>query len=94
MTGYKLELLSPETIKLLGSTKKYVDQEKYEEDVPKLESVEVVLVHSETGLGFNFRGCAMSQTREYKWKLGFRGGGAFCAPEDNAFRAISSLKPV
>ena len=24
-TGYKLELLSPETMKLLGSTKKYVD---------------------------------------------------------------------
>ena len=32
-TGYKLELLFPKTMKLLG------------EDVPKLESVEVVLLH-------------------------------------------------
>ena len=44
-TGYKLELLSPETMKLLGSIKKDVDQDKDGEDVPKLESVEVVLVH-------------------------------------------------
>ena len=44
-TGYKLELLSPETMRLLGSTKKHVDQDKNGEDVPKLESVEVVLVH-------------------------------------------------
>ena len=44
-TGYKLELLSPETMKLLGSTKKDVDQDKNGEDVPKLESVEVALVH-------------------------------------------------
>ena len=44
-TGYKLELLSPETMKLLGSTKEDVDQDKDGEDVPKLESVEVVLVH-------------------------------------------------
>ena len=44
-TGYKLELLSLETMKLLGSTKKDVDQDKNGEDVPKLESVEVVLVH-------------------------------------------------
>ena len=44
-TGYKLDLLSPETMKLLRSTKKDVDQDKHGEDVPKLESVEVVLVH-------------------------------------------------
>ena len=44
-TGYKLELLSSETMKLLGSTKKDVDQDKDGEDVPKLESVEVALVH-------------------------------------------------
>ena len=44
-TDYKLQLLSPETMKLLGSTKKEVDQDKHGEDVPKLESVEVVLVH-------------------------------------------------
>ena len=44
-TGYKLELLTPETMKLLGSTKKVVDKDKNGENVPKLESVEVVLVH-------------------------------------------------
>ena len=44
-TGYKLELLSPDTTELLGSTKKDVDKDKDGEDVPKLESVEVVLVH-------------------------------------------------
>ena len=44
-TGCKLKLLSPETMKLLGSTKKDVDQDKNGEDIPKLESVEVVLVH-------------------------------------------------
>ena len=32
-------------MKLLGSTKKVVDKDKNGEDVPKLESVEVVLVH-------------------------------------------------
>ena len=44
-TGYKLELLTPETMKFLGSTKKDVDSDKDSETVPKLESVEVVLVH-------------------------------------------------
>ena len=44
-TGYKLELLTPETMKLIGSTKKYVDSDKNSENVAKLESVEVVLVH-------------------------------------------------
>ena len=44
-TGYKLELLSSETMKLLESTEKDVDQDKDGEDVPKLESVEVVLMH-------------------------------------------------
>ena len=38
-TGYKLELLTSETMKLLGSTNKDVDKDK------KLESVEVVFVH-------------------------------------------------
>ena len=37
-TGYKLALLTPETMKLFGSIKKDVD-----ENVPKLESVEVAL---------------------------------------------------
>ena len=44
-TGYKLELLTLETRKLLGGTKKDVDSGKNSENVPKLESVEVVLVH-------------------------------------------------
>ena len=42
--GYKLELLNPETIKLLGGTKNVVDKDKNSENVPKLESVEVVLM--------------------------------------------------
>ena len=44
-TGYKLELLTPETMRLLWSTKKVVNKDKNGEIVPKLESVEVVLVH-------------------------------------------------
>ena len=44
-TGYKLELLSSETMKLLRSAKTDVDKDKDGEDVPKLETVEVVLVH-------------------------------------------------
>ena len=44
-TGYKFELLSPETMRLLGNTKKDVDQDKDGENVSKSESVEVVLVH-------------------------------------------------
>ena len=44
-SGYKLELLSTETMKLLGSTKDTNDADKNSEKVPKLENVEVVLVH-------------------------------------------------
>ena len=44
-TWYKLELLSPEPMKLLGSTKKDVDKDKDGEDVPKLESADAILVH-------------------------------------------------
>ena len=44
-TGYKLELLTSETMKLLGNTQKVVDKNKNGENVPKLESIEVVLVH-------------------------------------------------
>ena len=44
-TDYKLELLTYETIKLLGSTKKDADSDKNSENVPKLESIVVVLVH-------------------------------------------------
>ena len=44
-TGYKLELLSKETMKLLRSTKDIIDSDKNSENVPRLENVEVVLVH-------------------------------------------------
>ena len=44
-TGYKLELLSKETMKLLGSTKDIIDADKNIEIVLRLENVEVVLVH-------------------------------------------------
>ena len=44
-TEYKLELLSKETMKLLGSTKDTFDADKNSENVPRLENVEVVLVH-------------------------------------------------
>ena len=44
-TGYKLELLSKEIMKLLRSTKDIIDADKNSENVPRLENVEVVLVH-------------------------------------------------
>ena len=44
-TGYKLELLSEEIMKLLGSTRDTIDAVKNSENVPRLENVEVVLVH-------------------------------------------------
>ena len=44
-SGYKLELLSKETMKLLGSTKDIIDADKNSENVPRLENVEVVLVY-------------------------------------------------
>ena len=44
-TGYKLEMLTPETMRLLTNTKKDVDEDKDGEKVPKLESAEVILVH-------------------------------------------------
>ena len=43
--GFKLELLSPETKKLLESVKKIFDQETTGKYVPKLESAQAVLVH-------------------------------------------------
>ena len=44
-SGYKLELLSKETMKLLGSASNIIDADKNSENVPRLENVEVVLVH-------------------------------------------------
>ena len=40
-----MELPTPEIMKLLGSTKKDVGKDKDSKNVPKLEFVEVVLVH-------------------------------------------------
>ena len=44
-TGYKLELLSEETMQLLGSSKKVIAKNKNGELVSRLETAEVVLVH-------------------------------------------------
>ena len=43
--GYYLELLTPETMKLLGSTESKITKDKNGENVPHLEIIEVVLVH-------------------------------------------------
>ena len=42
---YSLELLTPETMKLLGSTKNKITKGKNGENVPHLEITEVLLVH-------------------------------------------------
>ena len=44
-TGYYLELLTRETIKLLGSTKNIITKNENCKNVPYLEITEVVLVH-------------------------------------------------
>ena len=44
-TGYYLELLTPETMKLLGSFQNNKTKDKNGENVPHLEITEVVLVH-------------------------------------------------
>ena len=44
-TGYKPELLSEETMKLLGITSNIIDVDKNSENVSRLENFEVVLVH-------------------------------------------------
>ena len=43
--GYSLELLTKETMKLLGSTENEITKDKNGENVPHLEITEVVLVH-------------------------------------------------
>ena len=48
-SGYKLELLSKETMKLLGSITNSIDRDKDGGLVPKLESVDLVLVHRNLG---------------------------------------------
>ena len=44
-TGYKLELLTEETMQLLESSKKFIDKNKDGKIVLRLETVELVLVH-------------------------------------------------
>ena len=72
-TGYKLELLSPETMKLSGSTKKEVDKDIDEESEPKLESVEVVLVHcmksSQTWLSAHIKSSIYFCSKQTIWTV-------------------------
>ena len=44
-SGYYLELLTPETMKLLGSAESKITKDKNGENVPRLEVLELVLVH-------------------------------------------------
>ena len=43
--GYNLQLSTPETMKLLGSTENKITKDKISENVPHLEITEVALVH-------------------------------------------------
>ena len=44
-TAYYLELLTPETMKLLGCTKWTINKDKTGKNVPHLEITEVILIH-------------------------------------------------
>ena len=44
-TGYYLKLLTPKTMKLLGTTKNKITNDENGENMPHLEITEVVLVH-------------------------------------------------
>ena len=44
-TGYYLELLTPETMKLLGDTKSKITKNENGKNVPSLETAEVELVN-------------------------------------------------
>ena len=44
-TGYCLEILMPEMMKLLGSNKSKINKNENGENVPDLEITEVILVH-------------------------------------------------
>ena len=43
--GYYLELLTPETMKLLGDTKRKITKDRNSGNVPHLEITEVIFVH-------------------------------------------------
>ena len=44
-TGYYIDLLTPETVKLLGSTENKITKDKNAANIPHLEITEVVLAH-------------------------------------------------
>ena len=44
-TGYYLELLTPEMMKLIGTTKNKITKDENGENVPQLEITDRVLVH-------------------------------------------------
>ena len=44
-TGYYFELLRPEAMKLFGNTKSKINKDKSGENVPHLQSTDVVLIH-------------------------------------------------
>ena len=44
-TGYYLKLLSPKSMKLLGSTKSKINKNENGKNVPNLEITEVALLH-------------------------------------------------
>ena len=44
-TGYNLELLTPERMKLLGSTKSKITKDKNSDNVLYLKITEIVLIH-------------------------------------------------
>ena len=44
-TGYHLEVLTPETVKLLGTTKSKITKDENGKNLPHLEINEVVLMH-------------------------------------------------
>ena len=47
-TGYYLELLTPETMKLIENTKSKITKDENSENVPQLEITEVVLIYCNT----------------------------------------------
>ena len=49
-SGYYLELLTPETMKILGGTKTKITKDETGEDIPYLEITEVVLIHCNNSL--------------------------------------------
>ena len=60
--GYSLELLTPETMKLLGSTENKITKDKNGENIPHLEIIEVVLVHCDIVNNYYQQGSRVSYT--------------------------------